>query len=195
MWRSIPSRLYEPERHAFRRATVAETVTAFRELDRLADQFFPAKHFIFTLSPIPLIATFRDQSAVTANQASKAVLRAALDEFLCDESVRLKSRYHYFPSYELVFHLFAHPFLPDNRHVRPDVATTILNIFSALYTDLPAGDPAIPGQDLVAVLEGRIRELEGQLVEKERIIQELDKAARDRLEIITRLSAEQPQHI
>ena len=188
MWRTIPVRLYEPERHVCRRATVAETLQCLHDLDGLVDRFLPGKQFVFTLSPIPMLATFRNQSAVTANQASKAILRAAIDEFIGDSAVSRKSRYHYFPSYEIVFNLFDHPFLPDNRHVRPEVAGAVLDVFSSLYTDLPLGELRIPERDShVALLEERVRGLQTELEAKERVIRELDQAARERLELINRL--------
>lgn len=191
MWRAITARLYDPERHVFRSSTVAETLDALYELDRLAEAFLPGKKFVFTLSPIPLRATFRDQSAVTANQASKATLRAALNEFFSNETIRSRNRYHYFPAYELVFHLFGNPFLPDNRHVRPEVATTILNIFSNLYTDLPVAAEARPEvEDQVDLLELRVHGLEQELVKKEKVIRELDAAAQERLAIIQQLKVE-----
>ena len=189
MWRTVPSGLYEAERHVCRRATVAETLSAFYEFDALAERFMPDKHFIFTLSPIPMVATFRNQSPVTANQASKAILRAALDEFVTNGAIQKKARYHYFPSYELVLSLFDRPFLPDNRHIRPDVAQSIMNIFSSLYTDLPIEKMNIPARDSYSnFLESKVLDLEHQLYEKERIIRELDKAANERLEIIHRLT-------
>jgi 2-polyprenyl-3-methyl-5-hydroxy-6-metoxy-1,4-benzoquinol methylase len=192
MWRTIPSHLYEPDRHVCRPVTVAETLAALYELDRLAERFLAGKRFIFTLSPIPLIATFRDQSPITANQSSKAILRAALDEFLGDSKIAQKSRYHYFPSYELVFHMFERPFLPDNRHIRPEVAGAILDIFSDLYTDLPIEEPRVPKANLhVLLLERQVRELEAELEKKERVIRELDQAARERLELIHRLAGGQ----
>ena len=185
LWRPIPARLYEPDRHTFRRATVAETVEAFHELDRLAGEFLPGKQIIFTLSPIPFIATFRDQSPITANQISKAILRAALDEFLSEESTRARNRYHYFPSYELAFHLFGNPFQSDNHHVRPEVAACILNVFSAAYTDLPVAAEDRPEPETATrVLERRVRELEQELLQKENVIRELDTAAKERLAII-----------
>jgi hypothetical protein len=189
MWRTIPARLYEPGRHVCRRATVAETLASLYELDALVDRYLPGKRFIFTLSPIPLIATFRDQSAVTANQASKAILRAALDEFIGDLEVARKSRYHYFPSYELVFHLFDHPFLPDNRHIRPEVAEAVLDIFSILYTDLPVEEAPISARDShVLLLEEQVRRMQCELEAKERVIRELDQAAQERLALINRLT-------
>ena len=91
MWRPITARLYDPERHVVRRATVAETVESLLEFHRLAERFLSGKQVVFTVSPVPLLATFRDQSAVTANQASKAILRAALDEFLSKEEIRSRA--------------------------------------------------------------------------------------------------------
>lgn len=191
MWRTVPARLYDPARHVSRPATVAETLRCLYDFDALVDRFLPGKRFIFTLSPIPLVATFRDQSAVTANQASKAILRAALDEFFRDGGIAQKSRYHYFPSYEIVLQMFDHPFLPDNRHISPEVASTVLDIFSNLYTDLPTAEVPIPTRDShVKLLEERARALEAQLEEKERVIRELDRAARERLALIDELKSE-----
>jgi 2-polyprenyl-3-methyl-5-hydroxy-6-metoxy-1,4-benzoquinol methylase len=189
MWRTIPAQYYEAGRHVCRPATVAETLKSLYDFDALVEEFLPGKRFIFALSPIPLHATFRDQSAVTANQSSKAILRAALDEFFADSAVTRKSRYHYFPSYEIVFNLFDHPFLADNRHIRPEVAEAVMGIFGDLYTDLPAGEIRIPERDsLVRRLEERIHGLESELEAKECVIRELDRAARERLALINRLS-------
>jgi hypothetical protein len=187
MWRAIPKRLYEPGRHICRPRTVAETVAAFHDFDALVDRFLPEKRFVFTLSPIPLAATFRNQSAITANQASKAILRAALDEFLSDPEVARKSRYHYFPSYEIVFNLCDRPFMPDNEHVRPEVAQTVLNIFSNLYTDLPPVEIRMPDEaSHVRGLEDQVRALSADLKAKEQVIRDLDQAARERLDLIGR---------
>lgn len=142
--------------------------------------------FIFTLSPIPLTA-FRNQSPATANQASKATLKAALDDFLSDPAIARKSRYHYFPSYEIVFHLFDNPFLPDNTHVRPEVAKTVVNTFSKLYTDLLVEEVGVSDEDShVRALQEQVRVLQASLEAKERVIRELDQAARERLEVIHR---------
>ena len=191
MWRTIPSRLYDPQRHVSKRATVAETLAALYEFDSLVDRFIPGKHFIFTLSPIPFVATFRNQSVVTANQVSKAVLRAALDEFITNPSIKERGCYHYFPSYELVFSLFDQPFMPDNHHIRREVVDTVLNIFSTIYTTLSSSRPNIPARDgLVQTLNAELRRLQDELIEKEKIIRELDAAARERLLLIQRLSGQ-----
>jgi GSCFA family protein len=189
MWRAIPSRLYEPDRHVCKSMTVADTLVAFQELDALADRYLDGKRFIFTLSPIPLTATFRNQSAITANQVSKAVLRAALDEFLSRPSIAQKSRYHYFPSYEIVFNLIDTPFLPDNLHIRPEAAETVIGVFRNLYTDLPPSEIRIAGEEShMRGLEEQVRTLHQEMEAKERVIRELDQAARERLELIQRLT-------
>ena len=165
MWRPILSQAYEPARHTFKLAGAAETVLAFRDLDRLLETFMPGTKVIFTLSPVPLLFTFRDQSPITANHVSKAILRVALDEFLFSEDIRARNWYHYFPSYELVLNLFDNPFESDNRHVRPEVAAAILDIFSAAYTDLPRdpGRGEVEGE--TSQLRNRIRRLENELVQ------------------------------
>ncbi len=188
MWRSIPARLYEEGRHVCRTASVAETVHALHDFDRLLGDFLPQTRVIFTVSPIPFAATFRNQSPITANQASKAILRAAIDQFMSEDSILSRHCYNYFPSYEMVLHLFDHPFLPDNRHVRPEVAKVILDTFSALYTNLPVSEHRLPERTPDELIEERIRELELQLMEKEQIIQDLAREAGNRLEVIERLS-------
>jgi SAM-dependent methyltransferase len=183
MWRPITANLYDPERHIFKSATVAETLQALYDFDRLAHEMLPEKRFIFTLSPIPLLATLRDQSAITADTASKAKLRAALDEFFSDPAIRGARPYYYFPSYELVFRLFDHPFGPDNRHVRPEVAAAVLSVFSSLYTDLPPEANQIEA-DAAGSLQRRVLELEVELECKEEVLQELNLAAQQRLALL-----------
>ncbi len=126
MWRSIPESLYEQDRHVFKLATVEETLGTLIKFDSLITENLPQLKIILTLSPIPLLATFRNQSAVTANQVSKAILRVALDQFMSVMKANSSSRYYYFPSYEMVFNLFENPFESDNRHIKKDVANYIL---------------------------------------------------------------------
>ena len=41
LWRSIPARLYDPERHVFKVTTVEETTAALHELHRIVARFLP----------------------------------------------------------------------------------------------------------------------------------------------------------
>ncbi|SIR27785.1 GSCFA family protein [Rhizobium sp. RU35A] len=78
------------------------------------------------MSPIPLMATFRPISCLTANSVSKSILRSAVDEMIREST---DSRLHYFPSYEIVKDFFADPFEADNRHPRAEVIDFIMNTF------------------------------------------------------------------
>jgi hypothetical protein len=86
---------------------------------------------IFTLSPVPLIATFRPVSCISANSVSKAVLRVAVDELMREN--RADDRLFYFPSFEIVTGYFRDPYTRDNRHVRPRVVQTIMEAFARHY--------------------------------------------------------------
>jgi hypothetical protein len=137
MWRSIPQHLYDKDRHVFKLATVDETIAVFLRLNQLIEKYLPQLKVVFTISPIPLLATFRDQSPVTANLVSKSILKVALDAFLTNPLVKITERYYYFPSYEIVLHWFEQPFEEDYRHIKGEVATQVMEVFGVVYTDLP----------------------------------------------------------
>jgi len=98
-------------------------------------KFVPRAKVLFTLSPIPLAATFRPVSCMTANSASKAILRAALDEMLRDNAADLNQTLFYFPSYEIAQELFPKRFQDDGRHPSPPILATIMKIFEGVYCD------------------------------------------------------------
>ncbi|HEY5410950.1 MAG TPA: GSCFA domain-containing protein, partial [Caulobacteraceae bacterium] len=79
-WRAIPAEMFDPERHGFRLSTVHENKSNLKEIIRLISSARPNAKIIFTLSPVPLLATFRPVSCLTASSVSKAVLRVAIDE-------------------------------------------------------------------------------------------------------------------
>jgi hypothetical protein len=145
LWRAVPARSFDERRHRFRVLTVAETVASLEEIHRLRKRFLPRLRIIFTVSPIRLRATFRPISAVTANSASKAILRASVDEFLRAHPDELGQDYFYFPSYELVTDVAQEPFTRDNRHVYRSVVDRTLALFTRFYTSLPDGPP-MPGE-------------------------------------------------
>ena len=82
LWRAVPSDRYDPERHGFRATTVSENLTNLKKIVKLIRTHVPKASIVFTLSPVPLAATFRGVSCVTANATSKAVLRVAVDELM-----------------------------------------------------------------------------------------------------------------
>jgi hypothetical protein len=89
---------FDPAEVAFVNATTAEvTADVSGFLDRLWSVNAAAR-VILTVSPVPLIATYRDGHVLVANAHSKAVLRAAAGE-VCE---RDDPRLVYFPSYEII---------------------------------------------------------------------------------------------
>lgn len=97
-WRAVPTENFDATRHKFRVATQAENLRTMQAIYSLIRKHRPDAPIVFTLSPVPLTATFRPISAVVASAASKASLRGALDEFFADS---MAHGAFYFPSYEL----------------------------------------------------------------------------------------------
>ena len=132
-WRAVPTDRFDPHRHRFRVSTVAENKANLESMDALIRAHVPNAKVLFTLSPVPLAATFRPVSAMTANTVSKAILRAALDEFLRDRWEEVNRRLFYFPAYELVNELCPDRFADDGRHPRTPVIEAVMQIFDAFY--------------------------------------------------------------
>ena len=124
----------EPERFEFRVLSYGDILEALENLhDLLVKHRTKPLKMLVTVSPVPLLATFRDMDVLVANAYSKAVQRAALDEFLLD-----KTGVDYFPSYEFV--TLSNPSVAwsrgDYRHVSQDI---INRIMSNVLTNYVAG--------------------------------------------------------
>ncbi|MEO0945246.1 MAG: GSCFA domain-containing protein [Pseudomonadota bacterium] len=130
-WRTIPKDVFDPERHKFRLSTVDENRDNIRAIYDLIRKYRPDAKVIVTLSPVPLVATFRDVSCITANSVSKATLRVAVDEVV--RAVRDDGHMFYWPSYELVTDVFRSPYKSDRRHVRPVVLSYIMRLFETAW--------------------------------------------------------------
>jgi hypothetical protein len=136
LWRVLPVSLHDPSRHAFKVETVADTIRGLETIESIRARYLPGLKILYTVSPLRLRATFRPISAVTANSVSKAILRAALDEFLRSHSDLLNRTYYYFPSYELATDVFVDPFAEDQRHLHEYILSQALDLFARHYTTL-----------------------------------------------------------
>ena len=137
-WRTIPIDDYDPKRHKFRVSTVQENVENLQAIYRLIRKHRPDAKVIFTLSPIPLIATFRDNSCLTSNSVSKSVLRVAIDEVV--REFRDEGVLHYWPSYELITDVFHLPYKPDRRHPNKEALDFIMVLFEETWC-VPSDQP------------------------------------------------------
>jgi len=81
-WRGVPKDVYDEKRHVFRLTTVDENADNLTRLVEVVRQVNPTAPIILTLSPVPLLATFREISCLTADCVSKSVLRVALDQVM-----------------------------------------------------------------------------------------------------------------
>ena len=130
-WGAIPRSKFDPRRHGFKVTTVAENLQNLELIRGIIRQKRPNAAIILTLSPIPLLATFRPESCITANSVSKSILRVALDEFC--RAHRDDKQLFYYPSFEIVKEFFRDPYRGDNRHIRNKVLKEIMNNFARYY--------------------------------------------------------------
>jgi len=130
-WRAIPVKKFDESRHGFRVATHEENRRNIARIYDIVRANRPSAHILFTLSPIPLVATFRPVGCISANSVSKATLRSALDEVMRAHSD--DANLHYFPSYEIVTNAFLDPFSSDRRHVREEVLDFVMAGFDRFF--------------------------------------------------------------
>lgn len=130
-WRAIPRDRFDPAVHGFRVSSVAENYENLCAIRSIIRRVRPTASIVLTLSPVPLVGTFRPVSCITASSVSKSILRVAVDELL---RAHPDDRHlHYWPSYEIVKEYCPDPYLDDNRHPRPEVIDLIMRAFAAHY--------------------------------------------------------------
>ena len=86
----------------------------------------PKAKVIFTVSPVPLIATYSETDALSATCYSKSVLRAAAEDVS-----RQFPNVQYFPSFEIITGAYNRGayFAPDLRQVTPDGVAHVMRVF------------------------------------------------------------------
>lgn len=131
----VPLIKAEPERFEFRVLSYRDVLEGLEALYALLQKHRtkPLK-MLLTVSPVPLLSTFRDMDVLVANAYSKSVQRAALDEFCLR-----KDGVDYFPSYEFV--TLSNPAVAwsrgDYRHVSPDIVNRIMSNVIDQYIEIP----------------------------------------------------------
>ena len=97
-WRGVPEEIFDSGRHVFRLTTVDENAANIRRIIELVRRLNADAPIVVTLSPVPLMATFRDVSCMTADCVSKSVLRVAIDQVMTEAPRGV----YYWPSFEAV---------------------------------------------------------------------------------------------
>lgn len=144
-WRTVPKDAYDPSRHKFRVSTVEENRDNLEAIYQLIRKHRPDAKIVFTLSPIPLIATFRDNSCLTSNSVSKAVLRVSIDEVVREH--KDEGHLFYWPSHEIVADVFHLPYKSDRRHPHQRIIRYIMTLFEHTWCESPEDNPAPPLQE------------------------------------------------
>jgi hypothetical protein len=114
-----------PGRFAFEVLSYDDILSGLRQMYALLTKHRtkPLK-MLLTVSPVPLLSTFRDMDVLVANSYSKAVQRAAIDAFVAETD-----GVDYFPSYEFV--VLSDPASAwterDFRHVNPALVSRIMS--------------------------------------------------------------------
>jgi len=138
-WRGIPKDIYEPGRYVCRMSTVEENQNNIETIVKTLRQLSPTKPIIFTLSPVPLKATFKKTSCVISDCVSKSILRVALHNVISNTDENT----YYWPSFEIVkwvgCHLSNSVFgedAVDQRHVSRFVVPLIMDAFVEEFFEL-----------------------------------------------------------
>lgn len=92
----------------------------------------PNAKIIFTVSPVPLIATYENQHVLVATTYSKSVLRAAAGEI-----TKVNLHCDYFPSYEIITGNYnkGKYFEDDLRSIRPEGVDHVMRLFLSGYAN------------------------------------------------------------
>lgn len=135
---------FDPSRHLWRQARSAEVLEELRTIRRLLERFRPGMRMLLTVSPVPLAATASADHVLLATTRAKAVLRAAVAEFVEDTPEA-----DYFPALELATHpacATGRWWEPDWRGVTAEGVGRIMGVFLAAQ----GLGPALPPRPLPA---------------------------------------------
>ena len=141
-WRAVPAEKYDPTRHKFRLSTHGENLANLNRIYELILRHRSDAAIVITVSPIPLYATFRDLPCIVANGASKAILRAAVEEFM-QTTVAGDGKVFLFPSYEVVLTLYRNQWAHDRRHVHGHVLNFNMRLFERYFCTTKMNDATL----------------------------------------------------
>ncbi|MDP3858102.1 MAG: GSCFA domain-containing protein [Stagnimonas sp.] len=134
----------DPARHEWVNFSVDEVIADLDAFVAALALRNPAAQVLFTVSPVPLAATYDDSHALTATTYSKSVLRVAAAEI-----VRRHPHCAYFPSYEIVTGHYNRGAYYDSdlRSVNSAGVDHVMRLFFAHYA--PGGQATEPDPELL----------------------------------------------
>lgn len=153
---------FDPERYEFYNQPVEDVIADLVEFREALAKENPAASIIFTVSPVPLVATAqRGENVLSATTYSKSVLRVAA------ETLRRRfDNVHYFPSYEIITGAFNRGgyYAADLRNVVENGVAHVMRLFMLHATGGVAAPEAkaarVAKRDEHLEIAGRIVEVE-----------------------------------
>jgi len=141
-WRDLKSGLHinqappasiaqaEPDRFVLEVMSYEEILADLEAIHAMLTKLgHPDFKMLLTVSPVPLLMTFRPMDVITANSYSKSVMRAAAEAF-----VFRHGNVDYFPSYEpITMSERKITYTIDNRHVQSGAVARVVDRFMSLY--------------------------------------------------------------
>jgi hypothetical protein len=126
----------------------------------------PRVKFIFTVSPVPLTATYSGEHVLVATMRSKAILRAACDA-LCEE---FEDAY-YFPSFDMIWNPFfgADLFGDNRRNVTRAAVDHVMAAFASAFLGGDAANPTAKAKPARRMTSQAQEELEDVVCDEEDI--------------------------
>lgn len=117
---------FDPDKYVFKNFTAAETLSDMSEFVEIVRKVNPAVKFLFTVSPVPLVATAEPRHVMVSTVHSKSVLRCVAGELEQTDPL-----IDYFPSYEIISGIPTRSmfFLPDMRSVHPKGVDLVMEHF------------------------------------------------------------------
>lgn len=130
---------FDPALHRFHNLDCAEVIDDLESLIREAHAVNPGLKFVFTVSPVPLVATRSEDNVLVASSYSKAVLRAAVGAVAARHPA-----VQYFPSFEIISHAasFGQYLASDLREVTERGVSHVMGCFMKAFYGLDAGSLA-----------------------------------------------------
>jgi hypothetical protein len=127
----VAGSVFDDAKHRFLNLGVAEVIADLEEVIEFIVARNARAKFLFTVSPVPLVATAESRSVLVSTTYSKSVLRVAAEEI-----TRGRPAAAYFPSYEIITGNFARGryFAEDLRSVTEEGVGHVMRLFMQHYT-------------------------------------------------------------
>ena len=122
---------FDPKRYGFLTLTSAEIEADLDSFVNLLAEINPSARVIFTVSPVPLVATFCDKHVIEATTLSKASLRVAVDGV-----VNRHEQVHYFGSFDIITNARRSDYFEaDLRSITPVGVSHVMREFFDLFSE------------------------------------------------------------